>query len=562
MNAKLVSTPPQEIKKRMTLIQLTRVGDLVQTFQMARLLKEEHPEIELTLVARKQYANPLKFLLENVFDDIILLDTDKIFRSHESITLDKCKSELRKFLLRVNQHPASVSINLSFCKTSSYLHSLIHSEFKVGPYYDLTAQKVIKDKWSQYLYSTVMRGDLNPYNLVDLFKNIVGVKSIKSVEVKHQKRRHIVLHPFASQERKRWKNSKWSEVVYKLLKDNRDLKITIVGAKSDLIDCDDILNTPLLASFLSQIENKVGKTNIEEVYNLLDDKTLFVGHDSAISHLAATRGTQSLTIALGNARAQETAPYADGNYVLAPKTKCYPCFPDVSCSYYQCHADIPYQVVICAITNLLDGKELEEKTLLEGTSHFQLNGVELFKTKTNANGHQRVERVIKHSLNSKEAMRDIYTIAWQFLFNETEEDTSFPELSANAYAELKNDISGIKHCYELCEFGKKYSRYILEEISSKTPDLAQIKSYSAKIDEIDGLFEIVKNTFSRLHPVLDFLTISKSNLHGSNIVELSESSFLTYNDSSMLLSLIFELINKTVAEYEKTNIKTSTKELR
>lgn len=563
MNAQKLDIPESPQKKRITIIQLNRIGDIVQTAQMVQLLKQEHKDIEVALVARKQFANPVNFLIKDIFDDIYVLDTDEVFRKTTPLTLSATRKKLTAFISLVNSKTCQVSVNLTFSKSANYLHSLIKATHKVGPYYTKQAEVKIEDKWSQYLYATVMRGDLNPFNLVDLFKSIVGVKKVeeKIISTSSKKKNAIVLHPFASQERKRWKNSKWTEVIYKTLKDNEHLSIHIVGAKSDIPCGDEIISNPILKQFSNRIISHIGTKNMNEVYNLLTEETLFVGHDSVMSHLAATKGVQSLTIALGNARVLETSPYRAGNYILSPKTKCYPCFPDEECNFYQCHSDIPYQVVNFCINKLLEGEEIEEKEIVTEASHFLTSNVDIFKTEFSTSGFLTLNPIINTGLTSKESMRGFYRLAWLFNLSEIEENAVFPQLTASCISELTSDISGIRHAYELCEFGKKYSRYILEEISSPTPSLELIKGHSEKIDEIDGLLVIVKNTFPRLSPIIDYLTVAKGNLFGGNIVQLSESAFFTYNEGANLLSVIYDLIEKTLKETNK-NIKTSTKDLR
>src|SRR3989338_5586204 len=98
------------------------------------------------------------------------------------------------------------------------------------------------------LFSTVMRGSLNPFSLVDLFRNIIGIKpTSKAVTgiLSGDKKKNVVIHPFASQERKAWKTDKWVEVIYKTLKENY-CTVTIVGAKNETAKSQTILENPLL----------------------------------------------------------------------------------------------------------------------------------------------------------------------------------------------------------------------------------------------------------------------------------------------------------------------------
>ena len=44
---------------------------------------------------------------------------------------------------------------------------------------------------------------------------------------------------------------------------------------------------------------------------------LFIGHDSAIGHLASFYAIPTLTVSLGNSRPHEIMPYGDKNLALA-----------------------------------------------------------------------------------------------------------------------------------------------------------------------------------------------------------------------------------------------------
>lgn len=280
------------VQKTMALLQLTRFGDVIQTVQAIANFKKNYPQYRLVLIARSQFAKPLNFLLKEHVDHVYYLDTKNIFRDSETKGLNNSLNLLNEFLNEIKQESIDVLVNLSFSKSSCYLSSLIPSNHKVGPYYDFTNKMVITDKWSQMLYSTVMRGNYNPYSLVDLFRNIIGIKEDQKQKknlslVKVEKRKNIVIHPFASQERKSWKSEKWVEVIYKTLKDNEHYTISIVGAKNELVKSHLIIENPLLKTFSNRIINLTGKTTLEELYKEVESSSLFVGHDSMVGHMAS-----------------------------------------------------------------------------------------------------------------------------------------------------------------------------------------------------------------------------------------------------------------------------------
>ena len=478
---KLVSKGPT-----IAIVQLTRFGDLIQTHQAITELKKNHPDYRIILIARSQFAKPLDFLLSSSFDKTYYLDTKKIFENSEINGLNPSLDNLNTFLNELSTESINVLINLSFSKSSSYLSSLITSEHKIGAFYDTFNKMQINDKWSQMLFATVMRGSLNPYALVDLFKNIIGIKTKEShsptPSVKNRSN-IVVIHPFASQERKAWKAEKWVEVIYRTLKENESYIIQIVGAKNEVFKSQLITENPLLKNFGSRIQNLTGKTTLAELSNEIKKAKLFVGHDSMVGHLAALSNTPTLTVSLGSVRPHETTPYQENAYNLAPRTKCFPCFPTDNCSFNQCHHDIPYQVVSNSIKQMLDHQEITQDWVKNSISGFHVSSVNFYRSRF-INGQMNLESLIDNHIDSPDIFRTIYKIAWSFVLNESEENLPFPKLTSLTHRELLDTLTGLQHLYELSEFGKKYSRYILEEISSQTPSITKIKEYSKKIDEI------------------------------------------------------------------------------
>jgi hypothetical protein len=120
-------------------------------------------------------------------------------------------------------------------------------------------------------------------------------------------------------------------------------------------------------------------------------------------------------------------------------------------------------------------------------------------------------------------------------------------------------MTGLQHLYELSEFGQKYSRFILEEISSATPSIAKIKEFSKKIDEIDHLQAMVQKTSPYLAPIIDYFTVRKGNLYGENIVKLTESSYYCFEENAHLSSVMYELIQNTIAEYKISGSKINSR---
>lgn len=544
------------------LIQMTRFGDLIQTVQAVQNFKTTHPNFRIVLIARSQFTKPLGFLLNKYFDHVYSIDTQAIFQDHQTAGLSKSLNGINSFLNDLKNEKINALINLSFSKSSSYLASIIPAQHKVGAFYDFNNKIQINDKWSQILYSTVMRGSLNPYSLVDLFKNIIGIKPVAPAEVKPERlaarSNLIVVHPFASSDRKAWKAEKWVEVIYKTFKENDKCTIALVGAKNEVLKSQIITENPLLRPFAARLLNVTGKTSIEELSKIIGDAKLFVGHDSMVGHLAAINETPTLTISLGSVRPHETTPYQANAYNLAPRTKCFPCFPSDSCAYTQCHHDIPYQLVNNIIKQLMSGNAIDQEWIKNANSSFHVSSVNFYKSRFQ-NGQFTLDSMINDHLDVSDIFRTLYRITWSFVLNDQEDNFPFPKLTPATHRDLLDAMTGLQHLFELSEFGQKYSRYILEEISSATPSITKIKEFSKKIDEIDNLQAMVQKTSPYLAPIIDYFTVRKGNLYGENIVKLTESSYYCFEENASLTSVMYELIQNTIAEYKITTGKTKTR---
>ena len=138
---------------KIAFIQLTRIGDVIQTFMAAKQLKTEKPDLELTLISRKKFATQLEFLLGEVFDHIILLET-KDFFSEKSLV--SARSKVHDFVSDLKKFEFDLVINLSFNKSSSYLTTLISKELKMGLHRNTLGEVAINDKWSQFIYSNCL----------------------------------------------------------------------------------------------------------------------------------------------------------------------------------------------------------------------------------------------------------------------------------------------------------------------------------------------------------------------------------------------------------------------
>jgi ADP-heptose:LPS heptosyltransferase len=548
------TTVSKESRSTIAIVQLTRFGDIVQTIHSVREFRKEFPEIRLVFIARKRFAAPFRWILDDLFDQCYLLDFHKMINlpQGKNPKLDTVIERLDQFVTQINTEEIDVLLNLSFSKSSATLCGLINAQSKLGMHNCPQSLALnIQDHWSQHVYSSVMRGSLSPFSLVDVYRRMLGgfkpetnstAKKIQSLEGEEQV---LTIHPFASDPKKRWDGHKWTEIIYQVLNKHPNTSIVVVGSYDEQSAANDIVEVPLLDRYRHRISNLAGKTTIRELFSLVKESSLFLGHDSMVSHVAAYNGCPSITISLGTVRPHETAPYGANNYVLAPKTKCFPCFPQDSCPLFKCHTDVPFQVVHSAVNAYLNHGKITKKLLSKSSSRFHLDTIRCYQSRFMDTGMYQLTDVLNDNLALTDFFRLLYRVSWLYFFTSEEETHDIPPLTQEAIGQLPHYRKGLQQLFELCEFGKKYSRYILEEIGSKTPNLANIKIHSERIDEIDSLAKVLHQCYPHMAPLLDYLAVQKGNLRGNNIVELTESTYMVYSDCSAMTSLIYDLIKNS-----------------
>lgn len=529
---------------RICIVQLTRIGDLIQTYQAAKQLKNENPNIELTLIARKKFSNGLDFLLRDVFTNIIELNTKDFFKSNTD-DLNKVQIRLHNFVHDLKKFDFNLVVNLSFNKSSSYLTSLIAKNIKMGVYRNSRAEVGMNDKWSQFVYSNVMGGTSCPINLVDIYKNMLGAKEIDVTNFETPKNKVITIHPFASTNKKSWGMGKWNELIYKLLKDDSKIEINIVGAKADEEQAQRLMSNPAIQHFSSRITNKVGINSIEDTFNDLSESHMFIGHDSMVSHLAGVLRMPSLILSLGSVRPHETTPYNDRVYNLTPRNKCFPCTIQERCDLLPCHSSINHQTVVAITKKMLAGEDVTRKSLMNDLTGFHLDTVNIYKSQFDEAGI-RLDEITENNKSTKDVFRTFYRILWSYYLTGKEVASEIPEISNDVAKALATHLDGSNYLYELYNYGFTFCNRILDEAETQTPSVQKIQDGVNKLTEIDQLCSITKKTYPQLEPLIDFFYVNKANALGSNIIEITSNNLISFHEASNLTAILNDLITKTV----------------
>lgn len=153
------------------------------------------------------------------------------------------------------------------------------------------------------------------------------------------------------------------------------------------------------------------------------------------------------------------------------------------------------------------------------------------------------------SYDIQEIFLQFYKYAFVLCFEDLEENISIPSVTEQDLVELDKYKKAAETLKDLTLFGKKYSIYIIQELSKERLEVEKIKEYGERLDEIDSLSTRLKKNYPLLGPAIDYFFHSKALVQGENLLEITQNIFFIYEEYSTFLEIILELINNMKSRF-------------
>lgn len=145
--------------------------------------------------------------------------------------------------------------------------------------------------------------------------------------------------------------------------------------------------------------------------------------------------------------------------------------------------------------------------------------------------------------------QQFYKYAFALILEDIEELIHIPSLKEECLKDLDYYKNAIETLRDLTVFGKKYSIFIIEELSKENPEIPKIKTYGQKIDEIDFLSARLKKNYPLLGPAIDYFLHSRSMVQGESLLEATQNIFFNFEEYTTFLEIILELINNIKSRF-------------
>ena len=286
--------------KSICIIRLSSIGDITHMIPIIQTLKYYLPKTNLTwVIGKTEYS-----LVKNIKNiDFVVIDKNNFLQAIRA-------------LMKIKDKKYDILLHMQVSFRSNIISTFINAKRKIG--FDSTNSK--------NLHSLFINEKISPtygMHVMDTFfcflskiglddKNFTHNINIKLDSIINLKEKYIVINPFTSS--RRFNYREWDINNYNIIIDylHKTYKVSsiIIGGNSKYE-----LENSILFNKKSYMINMVGKTNLEDAYNLIKLSELYIGPDSGTLHIASMLKKPVIGL-YATSNPLRTGPYYDMEYTI------------------------------------------------------------------------------------------------------------------------------------------------------------------------------------------------------------------------------------------------------
>jgi ADP-heptose:LPS heptosyltransferase len=344
--------------ERILIIQLTRMGDNIQTLPVLKLLKQQRPESNVTLLCVEEVSGI--FSRTPFFDRLVALPAVDVAPMRGKVPFQR----LSDYPELLEEYDAVINLTHNwvggfFCGIARGISKsgLVNSDNPIGR---------VKFDQAKYLFASQKCRIENLFNIVDMHSAMAGLSPepvqgymrINENELRdgdalllqngfRKKGRLIAFQLGANMIHRAWPPERFAAVANRLLR-HREIEIVLLGTGSE-----EELSQAMRSHLEFPVIDLVGKTGISELLGVLKQCSLLVSNDTGTIHMAAAAGVGAVGLFFSTAYFAETAPYGAGHAVLQSELPCSPCHLDQMCDNPICRDAITVDAVEAVVEKML-----------------------------------------------------------------------------------------------------------------------------------------------------------------------------------------------------------------
>ncbi len=577
--------------KKILILNLTRMGDIIQSTPFFKKLKIAYPDCRITLVISTEFSELAPFI--PYIDEIKKIEIIGLANAINSSNV-QFNSEVYRaanaILEGIKEETWDIAINMSHDEFSVYFLYILNSKISIGLSITREGATVSNDKMTSYLFSAVKYRKASILNLVDIdkrcldgiMKNKIDENSTRGLYLKVPENNEIkdksnkyrinkgdILVSFAigaSSQYKRWHMDYFADLAKMLLNHDERIKIAILGAPYDIDNGNYIENIVRDGRVL----NLAGKTSLSELIDIVGGSSLLVTHDTGTMHIGVSLGVKLIVIYTGHVGFMETGPYAENRTLVIPDIICFPCSFRINCMDPVCKGLIKPEYVFDIAKMELDesagGAFSDFEKRRSALSKYKNSGIIPYISRFDSNGFIDFLPAVKGTLNLKDLKLRILKLALEQFYEKkpgiADENEiivflkCFDRMDYAFMADINEELRTVDAMIMLCERGMSEAKN-LAGIAVKSPfELDKINKGTDIIKSIDFELKYMASPFDELALLNQIHTINQNNSVSYDIFGISIDSLKSYSEAKLLLKIFKKtglfILDKLI-EYDDSN---------
>lgn len=526
-------------KQKVLLVNITRLGDMLQATPTIAGIKAENPNCHITVLVEKQFED-VCHVIPNI-DEIIGLDLGLVCRSldREGDGIIDAYEYVGSMVTRLREAKFDYCLNMSSSAYTALLLNLVGIERNGGWTSDDQGYRLIESSWAQLFATSVFHQNrqYNSLNLVDVFRCSADVEQHPNkllINVDPDCTRHceellraadfthsgplIAVQAGASQAKRQWAPSKFVALI-KLLVEQHNARVVLTGSPKEAHIVD-----PIVAGCASpNVLSVVGKTTVPQLAAMLKLSDILITGDTGPMHMAVAVGTPVVSMFLASAYGFETGPYSEGNLVLQPVIGCGPCNPNKSCGRPDCHDTISPESVAYLTMARLSG---EVRSVPTSIADPRL--VTVYRSTFDEFGFCDLIPINGGDLDPVSRYRRAYRKLWLDDLGGFQTREAVPTQSTLSVVD--EGMQGLEEIAACAHRGQELIRELDASIRDVRIPAATLGQINTQLTELDNRIEGLGYRFTPLESLSRMFLFAKENLKGTDALELASQMNRAYQD--------------------------------
>jgi ADP-heptose:LPS heptosyltransferase len=530
-------------KNKVLLVNITRLGDMLQATPTISGIKRENPDCHTTVLVEKQFADICHILPD--IDRVVSIDLAYTCRNiaAEQTGIIEAYQYVSELIESLSQEKFDYCLNMSSSAYTALLLRLLNIPQTGGWTSDEEGYRVIESDWARLFATSVhhLNRQYNSLNLVDIFRCSADVED-------HPQKLQISLDPAAkayveemiraagftndgpliavqagaSQAKRQWSPARFVEMVNILVKEYK-ARVILTGSPREL----DIVNPILKGCESPNVFSAVGKTSIPQLAALLSACKVLVTGDTGPMHISVAAGTPVVSMFLASAYGFETGPYSAGNIVLQPVIGCGPCNPNKPCSRPDCHTTISPRVVAELAIQRAFGEVTKVSRELADPRE-----VVVYRSVFDSQGFCDLESINTSDGDAFTRYRSAYRKLWlnDLAGYPVQEESSSTKRSMLGVVD--SGLEGLSEIAECAERGQTLMRHLKDLVLDARSPASKLNKVNSDLADLDRYIEELGFHHSALGPLTRMFLFAKENLKGSDVLDLASQMDSAYRDLS------------------------------